>query len=492
MKSHLALAALLLLRGEPLPADEPARADVLVYGATASGIVAAAQTARMGRTVLLLEPGRFIGGMTAGGLGATDTGSPLTIGGVAREFYRAIYNHYQRPEAWTRGETRADYAPKHRLAISERLKAHWFFEPSVALAHLRKLIDNPRVTLVTNAPLDRSPSGVQKHGATLLEIATTDGSRFAARRFIDATYEGDLMAAAGASFIIGREPNSRYRETLNGIRFLPAARARHVSPFVIPGDPQSGLLPGILPKAPGAEGDGDGLTQAYNFRLCLTDAPDNRRPFEKPDGYDPSRYELVLRHLLHHPAMRPGNAYADGLFTLTPMPNRKTDSNNKNLFSTDCVGRSWNWPAASYAEREKLLADHRLHTQGLLWFLANDPRVPEPVRDAVSRWGLARDEFAGNDNWPTQLYVREARRLIGEYVVTEHDCAGKRLVSDPVALASYSMDSHLVSLFVDETGTLRLEGGFYKRVAPYPVAYRALLPKRDECDNLLVPVCLSA
>lgn len=491
MKQILRTLPCFLLAIATLSAQQSRKADVVVYGGTAAGVVAAVQTARMGHSVILLEPGRFIGGMTTGGLGATDTGAPTATGGIAKEFYRAIYNYYQRPEVWTRAETRAEYVPKHRLAVSEKLKLHWFFEPRVALAHLAKMLADAKITVLLDSPLDRE-NGVRKDGARITEIRTPDGRRFVAEMFIDATYEGDLMAAAGVSHIIGREPNSRYRETLNGIRFLHANRARHIDPFVKPGDPKSGLLPRIHPQAPGKEGDGDTRTQAYNFRLCLTDAPENRRVFEKPDGYEPLQYEVVLRHILGTPGIRPGNGPGTGLLTLTPMPNRKTDSNNNNLFSTDFIGANRDWPAASYSEREKILAEHKLYTQGLLWFLANDKRVPESIRKEMSRWGLAKDEFAGNDNWPTQLYVREARRMIGEYVVTEHDCVGRRLVTDPVALASYAMDSHLVSLFVDENNTLRLDGGFFLNVDPYPVSYRALLPKREEAANLIVPVALSS
>ncbi|HRJ73568.1 MAG TPA: FAD-dependent oxidoreductase, partial [Terrimicrobiaceae bacterium] len=238
----------------------------------------------------------------------------------------------------------------------------------------------------------------------------------------------------------------------------------------------------------GEEGAGDHRVQAYNFRMCLTDDPANRAVVTKPDGYDPLQYETVLRHLLAHPQARLGEI----LFTLVPMPNRKTDSNNKNLFSTDFVGASHAWPEASYEERARIWQAHRTYQQGLLWFLANDPRVPETLRAEVAEWGLARDEFADNGNWPYQLYVREARRMVADYVVTEHDTVGRHRAPDPVALASYGMDSHLVSLFVDDQHRLRLEGAFFKSVKPYPVSYRAVVPKKSECTNLLVPVCVSA
>ncbi len=474
------------------PAPAVTEADVVIYGGTAAGAVAAIQAARMGRSVVLLEPGRYLGGMTTGGLGATDTGAPVTVGGIAREFYGRIYNYYQQPEVW-RHETRAEYGPKHELAISERLKLHWFFEPHVATQHLQQMLQEAGVRVLLESPLDRAVGGVTKEGGQIRAIRTVDGRTFTGRVFIDTTYEGDLMAAAGASYIVGREPNSRYNEKLNGIVYLPARRTAHVSPFVVPGKPESGLLPRILPAAPGPEGEGDGRTQAYNFRVCLTDVPENQVPFTQPEGYDPINYELVLRHVLgSKPGMLPGNKNNSGLFTLTPMPNRKTDSNNRNLFSTDYVGRSWDWAEASYAQREEIRLEHENYIRGLFWFLATDPRVPQALQTEVRRWGLAKDEFKDNHNWPTQLYVREARRLIGEFVITEHVCRNQVPVEDVVAMGSYALDSHLVSLFVDENQQLRIEGAFFESVRPYPISYRALLPKRQEVSNLLVPVCLSA
>jgi hypothetical protein len=386
---NLATAGCRLLSAiAPPAAPQPQNADVVIYGATASGIVAAVQTARMGRSVILIEPGRFIGGMTTGGLGATDTGSATTVGGLAREFHRALYDHYRQPAAWTHGETRADYLPRHHLAVSEKLKLHWFFEPRVARALLEKWLAENAITVLRETPLDRE-NGVIKNGPRITEIRSVDGRRFAAAIFIDATYEGDLLAAAGAGFTIGREPNARHRETLNGIRFLPQSRTAAISLFVRPGDPASGLLPRILPQPPGAEGDGDHRAQSFNFRLCLTDAPENRRPFEKPDGYDPLQYELTLRLIQATPGgLMPGrgDGAGAGLLTLTPMPNRKTDSNNNRLFSTDCIGRSWDWPSATGQQRAQLLAEHQRYTQGCLWFLANDPRVPEKIRREMSRW----------------------------------------------------------------------------------------------------------
>lgn len=460
--------------------------DVVIYGGTAAGMVAAIQASRMGDSVVLLEPGKYLGGMTTGGLGATDLGDKHSLGGIAREFYRSIYDYYTKPEVW-RVETREEYLPKHRLIYTEDMKTQWFFEPHVADKILRAMLEKAKVRIVYNALLDRK-DGVKKEGTRITSIRTLDGKTYEGKMFIDTTYEGDLMAAAGVSYFVGREANAKYGETFNGVRLLEENRVLHVSPYVKEGDPSSGLLPRVSAEPPGAPGEEDHRVQAYNFRMCLTDDPANRVAITKPDGYDPLQYETMLRHLLGNPKVKLGEI----LFTLVPMPNRKTDSNNKNLFSTDFPGANYGWPEASYEEREKMLKEHRTYQQGMFWFLANDPRVPEAMRNEVAKWGLAKDEFQDNGNWPHQLYVREARRMVSDYVVTEDDCMGKKRADDSVGLASYGMDSHLVSLFVDDKGRLRLDGGFFRSVKPYPVSFRAIVPRKSECTNLLVPICLSA
>ncbi len=483
---RVALLVLLVASVVVTMAAAPRQADVVVYGGTPGGVASAVQAARMGRSVILIEPNGHLGGVIASGLGASDIGSRSTIGGFALEFFRRIYDYYLDPAVW-RQETRAAYVPRHPDTLTESFKAQWFFEPHVAEEVLRRLLNEAGVDVVVAQRLNRE-DGVRKQDGRIREFQTEDGQVYQGSYFIDATYEGDLMAAAGVSYIVGREGESTYNEALAGIRFLSATRAAHVSPYVVAGDPSSGLLPRIAAQPPGWEGEGDHRVQAYNFRLCLTDDPENRVPVPKPEGYNPLEYEVVLRHLLANPTVALGKI----LFKLTPMPNRKTDSNNTNLFSTDYVGKSYAWAEASYAEREQIWKEHRTYDQGLLWFLANDPRVPAAMREAVGQWGLPKDEFADNGHWPRQLYVREARRMIGTHVMTQADTARRFRIPDPVALASYSLDSHLVSLFVDKQGTLRLEGAFGEGASAYPVCYQALVPKRRDCLNLLVPVCLSA
>lgn len=478
------LVVLVLLGVTVRAATGPYETDVLIYGGTAGGVMAAIQTARMGKSVVLLEPGRHLGGLTTGGLGATDAGHRYTVGGIAREFYRDIFQYYESPAVW-KSETRAAYLPRHGLIATEVLGLQWFFEPHVASLVLQRMLSEAKVTVHLGTALDRT-NGVLKSGAQIVELHTTDGRRYQAKAFIDATYEGDLLAAAGATFIVGREPNARYQETLNGVQLAPAERTAHVSPYRVANDPTSGLLPRIRPSH-GEPGSGDGQTQAFNFRLCLTNVPDNRVTVEKPGTYDALNYEVILRHLLARPGIN-----LNQVISLTPMPNHKTDTNNRVYFSTDYVGGSHSWAEASDAERARLWQEHKDYQLGLLWFLGHDPRVPEALRTETLNWGLARDEFVDSGHWPPALYVREARRLVSDYVLTEHDCTGARAALDPVTLGSYAMDSHVVNYVVDAEGRLRIDGWVSKSSKPYGISYRTLLPKRQEVSNLLVSVCISS
>lgn len=488
-------------------ADAPPtlKADVVVYGGTPAGLAAAIQAARMGHSAVVIEPSRWIGGMMTGGLGASDKGVTWTVGGLAREFYERLYRYYEAKDAW-KHETRDEFLPRHGQTHTKAMLCQWYFEPHVATKTFQAMLAEAGVKVLVNERLDRQrgmSKAVHPSGATQVQAITLEnGRRVEGTYFIDATYEGDLMAAVGVSYIVGRESNDIYGETVNGIQYEKSITVAGLSPYVVDGDSQSGLLPRIDAASPGPIGSGDKRTQAYNFRLCLTDVPENRVTITKPAGYNALEYELTLRHLQKRPDFKPGSHF----YSLTPLPNRKTDSNNRPIFSTDYIGGNHAWPEASYAERDKLLAQHRTYVQGLLWFLANDPRVPQDVRTACGRWGLCKDEFADNEHWPTQLYVREARRMIGEHVMNEHnyphkykDDAGKKAVTpaaqpveDPVAVGSYALDSHKVSMFVNEAGKLVLEGHLFKGVMPYGISYRSLLPKRTECANLLVPVCMSA
>ena len=450
----------LILAATAFAAPSTETCDVAVYGGTSGGVAAAVQAARMGKSVVLIEPGKHLGGLTSGGLGATDIGNKGAIGGISREFYRRLGKHYGKDEAWT-------------------------FEPHVAEQVMNDLVREAGVKVVLGERLDLA-GGVKKNAGRIASICMESGREFAARVFVDASYEGDLMAKAGVSYHVGREANSVFNETFNGVQLGSKKHQFNVrvDPYVKPGDPASGLLPGIHSGSPGDHGQGDRRVQAYNFRMCLTDDPANRLPFAKPPGYDPLRYELLRRYI--------EAGVFDALGSNLPMPNRKTDTNNNGAFSTDNIGMNYDYPDGDYATRERIFQEHVTYQQGLMWFLANDPRLPEKVRNEVSRWGLCKDEFPDNGGWPHQLYVREARRMISACVMTQHHCQGRELAGDSVGLAAYGMDSHNVQRWVKDghasnEGDVQVHG-----FRPYPIAYRSIVPKRAECDNLLVPVCLSA
>lgn len=431
--------------------------DLCVYGGTAGGISAAVAAARLGLRVIVLDPAAQIGGMTASGLGFTDIGNKAAIGGLAREFYRRIGGYYGVDEAWT-------------------------FEPHVALRVFEALVAEAGVTVHRRQFL----ASVDKQGNRIAALRTESGLVVRARVFIDAGYEGDLLAAAGVSFHAGREGNTVYGETLNGAQVGRYHQFDFpVDPHVVEGDPSSGLLPGIesSPPVPGA---GDHRVQAYNFRVCMTDDAANRLPFPRPAGYDRRWYVLLERYLA-----KGWNEVFDKFDRLRART--KTDTNNHGAVSTDFIGQNHGWALAGYAERERLFQAHVAYQQGLHWFLANDPAVPAAIRDEYARWGLCRDEFAATGGWPHQLYVREARRMVSGYVMTEHNCRGRVLAPDPVGLAAYTMDSHNCCRFVDTDGCVRNEGDVQAHgFPPYPISYRSIVPRADECANLLVPVCLSA
>jgi hypothetical protein len=488
-------------------AAEVTSSEVCIYGGTSGGVIAAVQAARLGKKAVLIEPGRHLGGMSSGGLGWTDNGSTETIGGLSREFYQRVYRFYQKPEAW-RWQKREDYLawlPKiwgvdgPRM---EEIQAQFIFEPHAAVTVFNDMVREAGVQVVLGERLDLK-NGVRKDGARITRIVMESGREFVAQVFVDGSYEGDLMAKAGVKYIVGREPNSLYDETLNGsFPFTPAPFPK-ISPYVIPGEPKSGLLPRVEPKPPGPKGSGDHRVQGYNFRVSLTDIPENRVPIEKPATYNPLDYELLARHIATMQNVKPGprKHAAIGLrgnggdlgVNFELVPNRKTDSNNGSEFGTDVYGPSYGWPDGDYAARDRIFQLHKDYTLGLLWFLGNDPRLPIEVRTEMQRWGLPKDEFTDSGHFPNQIYVREARRMIGEYVVTEHDARGTKVADDSVALASYPLDSHGVTLYVDEAGVLHRERGFFVGgFKPFPISYKALRPRAGECDNLLVLSCLSA
>ena len=469
--------------------------------------MAAVQVARLGKSAILIEPGRHLGGLSSGGLGATDIGNKKAVGGMAREFYHRVWEHYLRPAAWKYGTRDQFLGLSKGRADWNQDQTWWLFEPHVAEDVFRAMISESRVPVVYGERL-LAAGGVEKLGSQIVSIKMESGRKFSAKVFVDATYEGDLMARAGIAYATGREPNARYGETINGVQprreheryYYYHQFSKPVSAFLKPGDPSSGLLPGVGAKGVGVEGSGDHRVQAYCFRTCLTDQPENMVPLTKPESYDPRHYELLLRYydagfdkIPVDPLARMG---PNGLSPQVFLPNRKTDNNNIYAVSVDYTGMNYGYPDGDCAAREKNIHDHASYQQGLYWTLANDPRVPAKLRQEMRRWGLARDEFTDNDYWPHQLYVREARRLVSDYVMTEHNCWRKRVAEDSVGLAAYGMDSHNVQRYADSEGHVRNEGNVQTEgnevLQPYPISYRSIVPRAGECANVLVPVCVSA
>jgi len=466
--------------------------DLVIYGATSAGVIAAVQARRLGKSVVIVGPDKHLGGLTAGGLGFTDTGNKAVIGGLSREFYQRVWQHYDRPEAW-RWQKREEYGNKGQgtPAIDGAQRTMWIFEPHVAEKVFEDLVKEHQILVHRDEWLDRS-KGITKQGARIAAIRMLSGKTYTGRMFIDATYEGDLMAAAGVDYHVGREAQSTYGEKWNGVQTGVLHHRHHfgvlktpISPYVVAGDPKSGVLPRISTEHPGEYGQADKKVQAYCYRYCVTDHPENRIPFAKPDGYDPKQYELLVR--IYEAGWR------ETFDKFDPIPNRKTDSNNHGPFSTDDIGMSYDYPEASYERRREILKEHETYQKGWLYFIATDPRVPKEVQDRMREWGLPKDEFRDNGGWPHQIYVREARRMVGELVMTENELLKRRPTPASVGMGSYTIDSHNVQRYITPEGHVQNEGDIGVPLpGPYEIAYGALVPKRGQADNLLVPVCVSS
>jgi hypothetical protein len=430
----------------PVPQASPPKtieADVCVYGGTPGGVMMAIQARRMWKSAVLVAFRKHVGGMTSGGLSAVDLGRGESIGGMAQEFLARV------------GKTRG-------------------FPPSKAEETFRAMLKEAGVPVYFEHRL----KGVAKEGNKIVAITMENGNVFKAKIYGDATYEGDLLAKAGVSYHVGREANAVYKETLNGVQFRDQHNfVKPVDPYRIAGDPKSGLLWGISADDPGVAGQGDKKVQAYNFRMFLSNAED-RLPFPKPKSYERSKYLLLLRYIKLNPPL--------------PLQLHAGDSNNQGGFSTDHIGANYDWPEGDYAKREKIFQDHVNYQQGLMWFWANDPEVPAEMQAKVKAWGLSKGEFPETGGWPHELYVREGRRMVSDYVMTEHNCKSAIVAEDSVGLASYNMDSHNCQRVVI-TGVVRNEGDVQVGCPkPYPVSYRSIVPKEAECGNLFVPVCLSS
>jgi hypothetical protein len=465
--------------------------DLVVYGGTSAGVIAAVQAKKMGKSVIVVGPDKHLGGLSSGGLGYTDTGNKAVIGGLARNFYHRVWVEYQKDSTWVWQRPEA-FGNKGQgtVAMDKDERTMWIFEPSVAEKVFEDYVNEYGLTVLRDEWLDRT-KGVRVEHGRITQITMLSGKSFAGKMFIDATYEGDLLAAAGVSYHVGREANSVYGETWNGNQVGILHHGHHfgavkkpISAYKTPGDPSSGLLPRISAEPPGVRGEGDNRVQAYCFRWCATDHPDNRIPFPKPANYDASQYELLVR------VLEAGWRQTFHKFDL--LPNRKTDTNNHGPFSFDNIGMNYDYPEATYERRREIIQEHRDYQQGLLWFLANDPHVPADVREEANRWGLPKDEFKDNGHWPHQIYVREARRMVGAFVMTENELTKKKPTPDSVGMGSYTIDSHNVRRYVTPEGNVQNEGDIGVPISPYSIAYGALVPKRGECANLFAPVACSA
>jgi hypothetical protein len=464
-------------------------ADIIIYGGTSAAVIAAVRASKLGKSVIMVSPDKHLGGLTAGGLGFTDTGNKSVIGGLSREFYHRIFLHYQKNDSW-KWQKKEAYGNKGQgtPAIDGENRTMWIFEPHAAEGIFEDFVKENHIQVLRDEWLDRE-NGVKMRDGKIVSIKTLDGSTFTGKMFIDATYEGDLMAAAGVGFFVGREANSVYNEKWNGVEtgvFQHGHHFKHhIDPYKVPGDPSSGLLPLISAAPPGIKGEGDKRIQAYCYRMCLTNNPENRVPFPRPTGYDPGQYELLIRVF---------NAGWRELFhKFDPIPNMKTDTNNHGPFSTDNIGMNYAYPEGSYKIRQKIIEEHQTYQKGLMYFMATDPRMPREVQQELNTWGLARDEFADTGNWPHQLYVREARRMVSDYVMTENEILGKRPVTDSIGMGSYGLDSHNTQRYVTPEGYAQNEGDIGVGVPrPYGISYKAIIPKEQECRNLLVPICASS
>lgn len=461
----VALVVAFVLVTESISAQRIIETDVCVYSGTSAGVIAAYTAQKLGKTAVLIEPGRHLGGMSSGGLGYTDIGNKYAITGLARDFYRRIGQHYGKFEQWT-------------------------FEPHVAEDIFQQYVTQGKYQVLYETRL----KDVKKQGARITEIVlenTADRSSIIVRAkvYIDCGYEGDLMAKAGVSYVVGREDNKDYNETINGVQLMEGHQfPMGIDPYIIPGRPESGLVWGVSRETLQPNGTGDKKVQAYNYRICLTSDKNNMVPITRPKGYDSSRYELAIRLLKANPERK----RLDDYFIWSRMPNSKTDINNRGGFSTDMIGMNYKYPDGTYEQRKQIIEEHERYTKGLLYFYGHDARVPAELRNEMLKWGYPKDEYTDNGNWSPQLYIREARRMVGSYVMSQANCEGKEVVKDGVGMAAYTMDSHncqraVVNGQVRNEGNVEI-GGF----GPYPIAYGSIVPKASECDNLFVPVCLSA
>ncbi|OAQ59983.1 FAD dependent oxidoreductase domain-containing protein [Pochonia chlamydosporia 170] len=476
--------------------------DVLIYGATPAGLAAAIQTKRMNKTVAIVTPSKHIGGLTVSGLGWTDSKDGNAIGGIAREFYHRVYQHYKSDAAWRKG-TRADYIKKQGTSqpgptIDDEKQVQWTFEPHIAQMIFENWVKDLNIKVFRNETVDRSSGGVKMKDKQIVSFKTVSGHVYDASVFIDASYEGDLMAAAGIGYRIGRESEAEFKESLAGVRISPQDNYLGMDPYIKKGKPSSGLIKGIDRAIPAGDvsklnGTADKYRlQSFNYRLCLTQDAGNRVPFSKPKGYDEASYEILLRYI--------ESGYHDDFFTKQLMPNGKTDSNSNGHVSTDLLGGNYdadkhtNYIEQDYEQRAEIVERHKTYTQGFFWTLANHPRVPERFRKSAGTWGYAKDEFVSNDHWPFEIYIREARRLKGKYTMTQSDVQSPKIEvkERSIGLGSYTLDVHEVERVVINN-KVHNEGLIHVPVSkPFPIPFDSIIAPTNVATNFLSPVTMSS
>jgi hypothetical protein len=473
-KLNLLLLTLLLITGCGTSTNSKHNYDLVVYGDSSGAVTAAVSAKRQGLSVILVSPVGFLGGMSSSGLGATDfLGKRNTFGGIASEFYDGIAKAYGKKYVRS-------------------------FEPHVGQGVFKQLIKDAGVNVLFNEKLDRK-NGVEMKDGRIVSITTLSGKTFRAKMFIDATYVGDLMAAAGVDFTVGREAEKQYGESLAGVRRGDTKPRVHytqgnkdhfivdVDPYIVKGHPKSGLLPHVHKIEGLTNGQSDKKIQAYTYRMCLTRKNSLRIPLEKPKAYKEIDHELLLRNF------DAGDKRFPALVEPLAGSGQKVDWNNTHAVGSDYDGANWDYPEASYKKRREIEAAHRLYIKGFLWTLANNKRVPSNIRKRAAGYGLSKDEFVDNGGWPYMIYIREARRMVSDYVMTEHNCKHKRKINDSVGLGSFGMDSHVVQFFVNEKGFVRHDGVIWHTPPkPYGISYRSIVPKKGQCKNLFSTICVSA
>ncbi|KAM0251255.1 hypothetical protein ACHAQJ_008288 [Trichoderma viride] len=485
------------------PESVSATYDIVIYGSTPAALVAAIQTTRMNKTVAIVCPTNHIGGMITSGLGWTDSKNGNAIGGIAREFFNRVYNYYESDSAWSQG-TRAQYiseniAAQPGPAIDENDQVQWTFEAHVAEQILEDWVGELNISIFRNESLTASADSVVKKGNRIHSIKTLSGQVYDALMFIDASYEGDFMAAAGIPYALGRESQAEFGESLAGVQIAADDSYQGMSPYLTEGDPNSGLIQGIdrvLTAADAQElnGTADNIRlQAFNYRVSLTQQSDNQVPFSQPEDYDEASYEILFRYI-------EAGDDQDPFFTSQLMPNEKTDTNSNGQVSTDFLGGNYdtvnetNYIEESLEARTEIANNYKTYTQGFFWTLANHPRVPETIRNSTSTWGYAKDEWTSNGNWPYDIYIREARRMQGNYTMTQSDVQSpKGFGTDSIiGLGSYTLDVHEAERIVIGS-VIQNEGLIHVPVSNlFPIPFGSIIPSSNSVTNFLNPVTMSS